>query len=147
MTTLIELLIPCLDTFSRVLRKKKPSKLRIRRSYTDCNLYWHEVECSGVEKHSLPPTSSPHLWDSCLTTITSVLRYYSEQTSPQKSLYCQYWRYENETSWAAEWWQRGQKVEVKGTTGGLERYRRGAPLSKSFIHLKSRLFRADKQAP
>ena len=41
---LMELLMPCLDTSSRVLRKKTPSKPRIQRSYTDYSLYWLEYQ-------------------------------------------------------------------------------------------------------
>ncbi len=39
---LTELLIPYLVTLSRVLRKKKPYKLRTQRSCTDCNLHHYK---------------------------------------------------------------------------------------------------------
>ncbi len=38
---LMELLMPCLDAPSGVLRKKRPCEPRIRRSYTNCNFCWH----------------------------------------------------------------------------------------------------------
>ena len=40
---LMKLLMPCHDTPSGVLRKKKPSKLRIQRSCTNCSPCW--LEC------------------------------------------------------------------------------------------------------
>ncbi len=41
---LIELLMPCFDTPSGVLRKKRPSKPRIQRSCTNYNPHWLECQ-------------------------------------------------------------------------------------------------------
>ncbi len=41
---LMELLMPCLNTPSGVLRKKRPSKPRIQRSCTNCSLRWLECQ-------------------------------------------------------------------------------------------------------
>ena len=40
----MELLMPCYNTPTRLLRKKKLFELRIQRSCIDCNLCWHKSQ-------------------------------------------------------------------------------------------------------
>ena len=83
--TLIELLIPCHNTFIRVLRKKDfPSQ-----EYKDLIPITISVgmdlrvERFRVKKRLFSPAPSFYLCNSCLITALSVLRYYLKQTSPK----------------------------------------------------------------
>ncbi len=104
-------------------------------------------ERSGARRSLFPPSLSPHLRDSRLTAVTSVLGHYLKQASWQRSLHYQHRRHENNTFWAVRWWQRGQEVEVRGTTGGLGRYRAGVLLPRPSVRLESHPLRAGKQTP
>ncbi len=84
----MEILIPCFNTPSGVLRKKRP----LNREYKNCVLIAIfvgtglgvercevercEVERFRVERHFFPSIPSPHLWDSRTTAATLILRHY-----------------------------------------------------------------------
>ncbi len=67
---LMELLMPCLDTPSRVLRKKRLSKPRIQRSCTDCSPRWLEYQDWACENSRCCPP-----WTKC--SSVGQLSYYS----------------------------------------------------------------------
>ncbi len=96
---------------------------------------------------AVPPAPSPHLRDSGLTVVVSVLGHPSKQANCWRSLHCQHWRHENQAPWIARWWQKNHKVEVRRTAGGLGKHQVGALLPKPFVHSESHPLKANKQTP
>lgn len=146
---LMELLTPCHNTLSGVLKKKLSLSQKYQDSasiiiFTDSSF---GVEHFGIEnRRLLPLTAGLYLWNSRPTIVALVLGHHSRLASPQRPLYCKYWSHKNKTFWVIRWWQISQEIEVRGTPWGLEKYRGGVPLSKPSVHPKSYPFRADKQA-
>ncbi len=89
---LMELLMPCLDTPSGVLKKKRHFDPRIQRSYTVCSLRW--LGCQGwtwrTSNRCCPSCTKCSLRDSCHIAVVSVLGHYSKRAKLQRSLHCEH---------------------------------------------------------
>lgn len=73
--------MPCHNTLSGVLRKKRPSKSKIQRS---CTFVGTNIKAD--HKGLNFSQSDLYLWNSHPNTATLVLAYHSRQASSQKSL-------------------------------------------------------------
>ncbi len=75
--------MPCLDTPSGVLRKKRPSEPRYKDPAPFAVLVGSGVRVERGEEiaSAVPPASSTHLRDSCPTTVVSVLEHHSKRAS------------------------------------------------------------------
>ena len=100
-TKLIKLLMPCDDTPSKVLKKKKLSIWEYQDfasivifANTNFGVEGFEVK----DRHLITSTPSFYLCNSRLIAAVLVLEYYPRQTCPQKPLYYKHWRYKNKTS-------------------------------------------------
>ena len=98
--------MPCFNTPSGMLRKKRPFEPKIGRFTLLAVIVGLSVDIERfVNKHFENKTAGAivfvpnlHLWDSRFTAIALVLGDYLKQASWQRSLHCKYWRHENETS-------------------------------------------------